>query len=115
MANARRLLVWLAGEIKTPPFSEDARIEAGILLRRVQRGDTIAMPHGRPLRALGARCAELRVLDDAATWRILYRSDSDAVVIADVFAKKAQAIPAYILARAKARLRQYDRAIHGED
>jgi hypothetical protein len=27
-------LVWLHGEIKTPPFSPGARIETGILLRR---------------------------------------------------------------------------------
>jgi hypothetical protein len=27
-------LRWLAGEIKTPPFSTSARIEAGVLLRR---------------------------------------------------------------------------------
>jgi hypothetical protein len=27
-------LVWLHGEVKTPPFSKSARIEAGFLLRR---------------------------------------------------------------------------------
>ena len=32
-------LVWLKGEVKTPPFSAEARIEAGYLLRLVQRGD----------------------------------------------------------------------------
>lgn len=115
MAYARRPLVWLSGEIKTPPFSADARLEAGVLLRRVQRGDKIQMPHGHSLPELGARCGELRVPDDAVTWRILYRSDPDAVIIADVFAKKTQAIPAHILARARARLRQYDRTIHGDD
>jgi hypothetical protein len=29
-------LVWLEGEVKTPPFSETARTEAGFLLRRLQ-------------------------------------------------------------------------------
>jgi hypothetical protein len=28
-------LAWLKGEIKTPPFSRNARIEAGYLLRRL--------------------------------------------------------------------------------
>ena len=32
-------LVWLRGEIKSPPFSADARLEAGVLLRRLQRGE----------------------------------------------------------------------------
>jgi hypothetical protein len=30
-------LVWLHGEVKTPPLSTAARIEAGVLLRRLQR------------------------------------------------------------------------------
>lgn len=28
-----RPLVWLHGEVKTPPFSQEARIAAGVLLR----------------------------------------------------------------------------------
>ena len=34
-------LVWMHGEITTPPFSANARIEAGYLLRLVQKGDKI--------------------------------------------------------------------------
>lgn len=30
-------LVWLFGEVKTPPFSAEARVEAGFLLRRLVR------------------------------------------------------------------------------
>lgn len=37
-------LVWLKGEVKTPPFSEPARLEAGFLLRRLQQGHTLALP-----------------------------------------------------------------------
>ena len=29
MSKQRKPLVWLHGEVKTPPFSADARIEAG--------------------------------------------------------------------------------------
>jgi hypothetical protein len=32
-------LLLLSGEIKTPPFSEEARRKAGFLLRMVQRRD----------------------------------------------------------------------------
>ena len=39
MARADKPLAWLHGEIKTPPFSADARLEAGVLLRRLQRGE----------------------------------------------------------------------------
>ena len=37
-------LVWLHGQIKTPPFSAEARIEAGYLLRRLQKGEHLTMP-----------------------------------------------------------------------
>lgn len=42
-------IVWLQGEVKTPPFSENARIEAGVLLRRLQIGDILSLPHSRPM------------------------------------------------------------------
>ena len=38
-------LVWLHGAIKTPPFSPSGRIDAGVLLRRLQTGERIGMPH----------------------------------------------------------------------
>ncbi len=34
MAAAEKPSVWLRGEVKTPPFSAAARLEAGTLLRR---------------------------------------------------------------------------------
>jgi hypothetical protein len=42
--------VWLRGEIKTPPFGSDARIEAGFLLRRLQRGESIGLADHVPHR-----------------------------------------------------------------
>jgi phage-related protein len=114
MATARRPLVWLRGAVKTPPFSAAARLEAGVLLRRLQPGDLLGMPHARPMPALGARCGELRVPDAALTWRILYRLDPDAVVIIDVFAKKTQATPAKVLATGRERLQRYDRVTQSE-
>ena len=105
----RRPLVWLRGAVRTPPFSAAARIEAGVLLNRLQRGDQLRMPHWRPMPVLGARCGELRIPDATVTWRILHRLDVDAVVIVDVFAKKTQATPTKILTAGRERLRIYDR------
>jgi hypothetical protein len=39
MSKAEKDLVWLHGAIRTPPFSTEARIEAGVLLRRLQLGE----------------------------------------------------------------------------
>jgi hypothetical protein len=38
-------LAWLHGEIKTPPFSREARIEVGGLLRRLQQGESLGLPY----------------------------------------------------------------------
>lgn len=103
-------LVWLRGEIKTPPFSQQARLEAGYLLRRLQRGDVLGMPHSRRMRAIGAHCHELRVRDVDADWRLVYRSDPDAIVILEVFSKKTRATPKKVIEACRKRLKEYDRA-----
>jgi hypothetical protein len=46
-------LIWLHGEVKTPPFTLEARIEAGILLRRLQQGESLGMPQSRPMPSIG--------------------------------------------------------------
>ena len=83
MSPRDKPLAWLRGEVKTPPFSQDARIEAGFLLRRLQRGESIGLPHARPMPAIGAGCHELRIVDRDHTWRIVYHIARDAVVIAE--------------------------------
>jgi hypothetical protein len=47
MADQSKPLVWLHGEVKTPPFSQEARIEAGFLLRQLQEGEILGLPHSR--------------------------------------------------------------------
>jgi len=100
-------LVWLKGEVKTPPFGEQARIEAGFLLRRLQQGETLSLPHSRPMPAIGAQCHELRITDKNQTWRIAYHLAQDAVVILDVFSKKTATTPAETLAVCRKRLFTY--------
>ncbi|MFI5352329.1 MAG: type II toxin-antitoxin system RelE/ParE family toxin [Candidatus Binatales bacterium] len=103
-----KCLVWLSTEIKTPPFSRDARVETGVLLRRLQQGESLSLPHSRPMPSIGIRCHELRIVDENNAWRIVYRIDSDAVVVVDAFGKKAQRTPFEVIERCKARLRRYD-------
>ena len=102
-------IVWLHGEVKTPPWSAEARREAGFLLRRLQLGDLLSMPASRPMPSIGSPVAELRIKDAAAEWRIIYRIDADAIVIAEVFHKKTRATPTAVIDLCKRRLRQYDR------
>jgi phage-related protein len=108
MARPDKPLVWLRGEVKTPPFSAAARLEAGMLLRQLQGGQKLSMPHSRPMPSIGARCHELRVGDAGKTWRIVYRIDTDAIVIVDVFQKATQQTPTHVLTDCTRRLRLYD-------
>lgn len=101
-------LAWLHGEIKTPPFSRAARLEAGFLLRRLQKGESLGMPHSRPMPGVAPRCHELRITDETIRWRIIYRIDVDAIVIADVFRKKTRKTPQETIDVCRDRLRRYD-------
>jgi len=108
MKNKDKPLVWLEGEVKTPPFSQQARLEAGFLLRQLQLGEMISLPHSRPLPSIGRRCHELRFVDKSATWRIIYRIDKDAIIIAEVFSKKSRKTPKKVIETVKMRLKAYD-------
>ena len=103
-------LVWLHGEVKTPPFSSAARIEAGFLLRTLQMGEKLSMPQSRPMPSIDARCHELRINDEAATWRLIYRIDEDAIVILEVFSKKTQQTSKKVIDVCKKRIKEYDNA-----
>ena len=101
---ASKPLVWLHGEVKTPPFTLEGRIGVCVLLRRLQEGEMLTMP------SIGAHCHELRVRDAQANWRIIYRIDDDAIVIAEVFAKTTRTTPPEVITNSQRRLRAYDAA-----
>lgn len=67
------------------------------------------MPHSRPVPSIGSRCHELRIAGESAIWRIAYRLDHDAIVILDVFNKKAQQTPRKVVNGGKKRLVHYDK------
>ena len=108
MNTRDKLLVWLHGEVKSPPFSPDARIEAGYLLRLLQQGKSIGLPKSRPMPSIGSNCHELRINDAAGTWRIVYKVAGDAVVILEVFSKKTQSTPREVVDVCRRRLRLYE-------
>ena len=115
MIRKDKPLAWLHGEVKSPPlFKEgrlkEGRLEAGFLLRRLQRGERLDMPQSRPMPSIGARCHELRVNDSSGNWRLIYRIDADAIVIAEVFSKKTQQTPKGVVAACRRRLKEYDDA-----
>jgi phage-related protein len=109
----RKKLVWMDDKerMQTPPLSPEARLEAGTLLRLVQEGVSLSPPQGRPMPSVGKRCHEIRVTDQNRIWRLIYRIDSNAIVIAAVFFKTTRATSQQDINTSKSRLVAYDQAV----
>ena len=105
--NVNKPLVWLKGEVKTPPFSAKARLETRFLLRKLQQGEMLSMPMSHPMPTIGSNCHELRINDENSIWRIIYFIDKDAIVILDVFNKKTNQTPKKVIEICQKRLEQY--------
>jgi phage-related protein len=108
MADQSKPLAWLHSEVKTPPFSQEARIEAGFLLRQLQEGKALGLPHSRPMPSIGTHCHELRIRDADKNWRIIYRIDDDSILIVEVFNKTTRSTPKNVIEICKKRLSKYD-------
>ncbi len=108
MGKQSKPLVWLHDEVKTPPFSQEIRVETGVLLRQLQQGLSIGLPHSRPMPSIGEGCHELRIRDADKNWRIIYRIDDDAIVIVEVFNKSTRTTPKSVIEVCKKRLSKYD-------
>jgi phage-related protein len=106
----------LGGVIQAPPMGITARWEAGNALRRIQEGEQLSMPLSRPMPDIGSGVQELRIQDDEmhCTWRIFYRIDADALVVAEVLQKKTQKTPKATIKLCKQRFGRYDRMRAGE-
>ena len=101
-------LRWLHGEVRTPPFGAAARVQAGFLLRRLQMGERLGMPHSRPMPSIGLSCHELRIRDRSMQWRIVYRVDADALLILAVFQKTTPHTPLHVIDLCKRRIQHHD-------
>lgn len=110
---ARKQAMFLRGEIKTPPFSEQARKAAGYLIGKLQDGESLGMPNAEPLPIVGPRCGAIRIRDKQHNWRVMYRVDAARILIVDVYDKKTRKIPAEMIDQCKKRLRRYDAKTKG--
>ena len=108
----RKPVVWLNGKPKSPPFAHDSRIEAGVLLRRLQEGESLGPPHSKPMPSVGRRCHELKVRDGAHYWRVIYRIDPDAILVLVVFPKGTERTPMQVKDACHARINEYAKAVN---
>ena len=97
---------FLGDSLKCPrEFPEEARQDAGFQLDKVQRGK---QPDDfKPMPSIGKGVEEIRVWDDAGTFRVIYTARiADAVVVLHAFQKKTQAKAKRDIDLAKARFAQ---------
>jgi phage-related protein len=106
---------WISGAVKSPPFSFDARLEAGGLLGALQQGQALSLPQSRPMPRIGNRCHELRIKDGKKEWRIIYRTDPSEILVLAVFQKKTRTTPDDIIDICKKRLSDYDKNQRGQN
>ncbi len=108
-ARSDKPLAWLSGELKTPPMSGEARVEGGVLLRRLQRGEALAMPESRPMPVIGPRCHELRIDDvvQKKEWRIIYYVGRLAIAVLEIFPKDTRATPDDVIRNCRRRLAEF--------
>ena len=86
----RRSLVFLGNSLGClRDFPEDARHDAGYQLWRLQRGER--PDDCKPMLAIGKGVEELRLWDEAGTYRVIYMARlADGVYVLHAFQKKTQ-------------------------
>jgi phage-related protein len=89
-------------------MSREARRELGFLLRQLQEGEVLSLPHSRPMTSVGKGCHELRVNDESKTWRLFYFIDHEAIVILDIGEKKTPKTARNTIERCQKRLKSYE-------
>ena len=112
-SKSSKPLAWLHETIKSPPFTEAARVEAGFLLRQLQDGVKLGLPHSRPMPDIGRNCHELRIRDETVAWRIFYAIESVAIVVLAVEMKKTEKTPHAVMELCSKRIADFRRLIDG--
>ena len=79
-----------------------------MFLRCLQQGESLGMPHSRPMPSIRKHCHELRIRDIGQNWRLIYRIDEDAILILEVFNKTTRGTPINVIENGKKRLQKYD-------
>lgn len=86
-------------------FPDDARQDAGYQLDKVQRG---GQPDDfKPMRSIGKGVEEIRIWDDAGTYRVIYTARlKNEIVVLHAFQKKTQTTSRHDIDIAKAHYAQ---------
>ena len=72
-------------------FPDPVKKELGYLLFMLQRGESLSMPHSRPMPSVSKGCSELRVKGEDGAYRVFYYLKiEDEIIVFHAFKKKTQ-------------------------
>ena len=85
-------IVWNKKALKeVQNFPDIVKRELGYLLFRLQRGQSLAMPHSKPMPSGGKGCYELRIKGEDGAYRVFYLLKiEDEIIVFHAFKKKTQ-------------------------
>ncbi len=58
--------------------------------------------------AIGRCCHELRIGDRGKSWRVIYRTDPDAILVLALFSKKTGKTPRRVIEQSRKLLQRYE-------
>jgi phage-related protein len=88
-------------------FPRDVRRELGKAIFDLQRGESLAMPLSRPIRAVAQGVFELRMRDAVGIYRTFYYTQSPrGILVFHAFVKKTQTTPRHEIDLARRRLKE---------
>jgi phage-related protein len=88
-------------------MSAEIRRDFGRLLRHLQHGRSLGMPHSRPMSIVGLGVEELRVKDESGQYRaFVVRKTPRGILVLHIFAKKTRETPRGEIELARQRLRE---------
>ncbi len=88
-------IVWNKKTLKeVQGFPDIVKKEVGYLLFKLQKGESLAMPHSKPMPSVGKGCHELRVKGEDGAYRVFYfLKVEDQILVFHAFQKKTQKTP----------------------
>lgn len=88
-------------------FPEQIKKELGLLIYRLQLGESLPMPQSRPMSSLGIGCHELRVTGEDGIYRAFYYLKiKDKILIFHAFKKSTQKTASRDVSQGRRNLRE---------
>lgn len=85
-------IIWNKKALKeVQRFPDVVKKEVGYLLFKLQKGESLAMPHSKPMPSVAKGCHEIRVKSEDGAYRVFYfLKVKDHILVFHAFQKKTQ-------------------------